>query len=165
MGLALFLAADVMAYTGVFGAYVVLRTAAPHWKLDGGLPLFPALARTLVLILSLLPALAGVRALRRGNPRRARHGALLAGACGLVALGLLSWQWGRLTREGLLPSTNSPAAFYFVLTGFTGLHLLFGASWLYREGRRAPGRWTEPALWFWVYVVGLWCGLFLLFVS
>ncbi|MES2201372.1 MAG: cytochrome c oxidase subunit 3 family protein [candidate division FCPU426 bacterium] len=124
-GMWLFLGSEVMFFTGFFGAYIVARSAAlesivrPLDKTLGAL-------NTLVLITSSLTMVLAVVFSRRGD-RKATGNWLAATfllACTFMVIKTV--EYSAHFREHVFPSTDIFHGFYYLLTGFHGLHVLGG---------------------------------------
>lgn len=139
-GLAVFLAVVASLFALFLSAYA-LRMQLPDWR-DVPLPGILWL-NTGMLVLSSLALQGTRRAARDGDDDALKLGLI---AAGVTALAFLSGQllaWRQLTAEGYLLSTNSANAFFYVLTGIHGLHLLGGLLALSRTITRA-WRGTAP---------------------
>jgi len=139
VGLGVFLAVAGSLFALFISAYA-MRMQLPDWRT---LPVPGILwLNTAMLLLSSL-ALHGARnAARRGEMPALRIGLL---AAGISALAFLSGQllaWRQLTGEGYLLASNPANAFFYVLTGVHGLHLLGG---LVALGRTIAKTWRETA--------------------
>jgi len=139
VGLGVFLAVAGSLFALFISAYA-MRMQLPDWRT---LPVPGILwLNTVMLLLSSL-ALHGARnAARRGEMPALRIGLL---AAGISALAFLSGQllaWRQLTAEGYLLASNPANAFFYVLTGVHGLHLLGG---LVALGRTIAKAWRETA--------------------
>lgn len=137
VGLGVFLAVVGSLFALFISAYA-MRMQLPDWRT---LPVPGILwLNTAMLLLSSL-ALHGARnAARRGEMPALRMSLL---AAGISALAFLSGQllaWRQLTGEGYLLASNPANAFFYVLTGVHGLHLLGG---LVALGRTIAKAWRE----------------------
>jgi len=137
IGLGIFLAVVGSLFARFFSAYA-MRMQLPDWRT---LPI-PAILwlNTAMLVLSSLALHGANRAVRRGEMPELRMGLL---AAGISALAFLSGQllaWRQLTGEGYLLAANPANAFFYVLTGVHGLHLLGG---LVALGRTTEKAWCE----------------------
>jgi cytochrome c oxidase subunit 3 len=125
MGMWLFLASEVMFFTAFFGAYIVVRSAAVDSIVQ---PLNKALGalNTLVLITSSLTMALAVVFSKRGD--RKATGTWLAAtfllACAFMVV--KAFEYSHHFHEGVFPSSDIFHAFYYLLTGFHGLHVLGG---------------------------------------
>jgi len=123
VGLGVFLAVVGSLFAIFISAYAI-RMQIPDWR-DVPLPKILWL-NTGMLILSSI-ALSGARkAAREGEEQELKLGLVAAAVTAMAFLSgqLLAWQ--QLTADGYLLTTNSANAFFYVLTGAHGLHLLGG---------------------------------------
>jgi Heme/copper-type cytochrome/quinol oxidase, subunit 3 len=123
MGLGVFLAVVGSLFALLISAYAI-RMQISDWR-DVPLPKVLWL-NTGMLILS-SAALQGAR----DAARKEEEDAVMIGlfAAGVAALAFLSGQllaWRQLTADGYLLASNSANAFFYILTGIHGLHLLGG---------------------------------------
>jgi cytochrome c oxidase subunit III len=140
IGLGIFLAVVGSLFALFFSAYA-MRMQLPDWRT---LPI-PAILwlNTAMLVLSSLALHGANRAVGRGDMPELRMGLL---AAGISALAFLSGQllaWRQLTGEGYLLAANPANAFFYVLTGVHGLHLLGG---LVALGRTTEKAWCETTM-------------------
>ena len=125
MGMWLFLGSEVMFFTAFFAAYIVVRSAAvdsvamPLDKVMGAL-------NTVVLITSSLTMALAVVYSKRGD--RKATGIWLAATFLLACTFMVvkSFEYAAHFREGVFPSTDIFHGFYYLLTGFHGVHVLAG---------------------------------------
>jgi cytochrome c oxidase subunit III len=137
IGLGIFLAVVGSLFALFFSAYA-MRMQLPDWRT---LPI-PAILwlNTAMLVLSSLALHGAKSAIGRGEMPELRMGLL---AAGISAMAFLSGQllaWRQLTGEGYLLAANPANAFFYVLTGVHGLHLLGG---LVALGRTTEKAWRE----------------------
>jgi cytochrome c oxidase subunit III len=137
IGLGIFLAVVGSLFALFFSAYA-MRMQLPDWRT---LPI-PAILwlNTAMLVLSSLALHGAKSAIGRGAMPELRMGLL---AAGISAMAFLSGQllaWRQLTGEGYLLAANPANAFFYVLTGVHGLHLLGG---LVALGRTTEKAWRE----------------------
>jgi cytochrome c oxidase subunit III len=137
IGLGIFLAVVGSLFALFFSAYA-MRMQLPDWRT---LPI-PAILwlNTAMLVLSSLALHGAKSAIGRGAMPELRMGLL---AAGISAIAFLSGQllaWRQLTGEGYLLAANPANAFFYVLTGVHGLHLLGG---LVALGRTTEKAWRE----------------------
>ncbi|RTL90921.1 MAG: cytochrome c oxidase subunit III [Hyphomicrobiales bacterium] len=122
-GLIVFLAVALCLFSLMCAAFF-MRMEAPDWQL----PPTPLIlwANTLSLIVSSAALQIAYSAARRRQIARTR--AFLV-ACMLASLVFLLgqiWAWRELVARGLFASENPANAFFFLLTGAHGLHLIGG---------------------------------------
>src|SRR5262249_9179967 len=135
-GMWLFLASEIMFFTGFLGAYIVLRMSDPNKVFDGhhlwnlgeikyaGLAL--ALINTVVLIVSSLTMALAVGASNRGEKARLSKFLGFTIGLGCVFLVIKGIEYGAKFSHEHFPSTNNFYGTYFLLTGFHGLHVVGG---------------------------------------
>ncbi len=127
LGMWVFLASEVMFFTGLISAYVVLRMSHPHWPgSEGHLSVPIGTMNTLILICSSTTIVLALAASSR-NAIRAVQGWLLA-TMGLGSLFLVvkGFEYAAKFLHHIGPSTNIFWSCYFTLTAFHGLHVLGG---------------------------------------
>ena len=124
-GMWLFLGQEIMFFTAFFAAYIVVRSAAvesiahPLNKDLGAL-------NTVILITSSLTMALAVAFSKKGD--RARTGAWLVATFALAGAFMVvkSIEYGAHFAHHQYPSTDIFHGFYYLLTGFHGLHVLGG---------------------------------------
>ncbi len=181
LGMWLFLASEVMFFTGLIAAYLVLRFSHPAWPgSEGHLSVPLGTANTLLLICSSttivlalaanhrLPAAPG--AAQAGNQMGAVRGWLVA----TIVLGLafvaikICIEYAAKLSHHIVPSTNIFWACYYTLTGFHLLHVLGGVVFnaMVLGYTASPAAWTdrgkrlELAGLYWHFVDIVWIFLF-----
>jgi len=171
LGMWMFLASEVMFFTGFLAAYVALRMAAApgvikpealDWKI--------ATFNTIVLITSSLTMALGVNAVQGGDIRGLKRNLLFTILLGVTFLVVKGFEYGAKFSHDppILPSTDIFYGTYFVLTGFHGLHVLGGIvalslTWLYAARGRFSTRWYAPVEnvgLYWHFVDVVWIFLF-----
>lgn len=133
-GLKVFLAVVGSLFALFISAYAI-RMQLPDWR---ALPLPKVLwLNTGMLILSSLALHGAWNAARQGKDDELKIGLLAASVTTLAFLSGQLLAWRQLTTEGYVLSSNSANAFFYVLTGIHGLHLLGGLAVLGRTTARA----------------------------
>lgn len=166
LGTLVLIGAEIMLFAGLVSAFWVLRLAAPVWPppLQPRLPVGVTGANTLVLLASSLAVGAGVRALQRGDRRRAVRRLRLGAALGALFLLVQGSEWARLVHFGLTVHSGGYGATFYTLIGAHALHVLAALVWLGLTGlavargrltARRPGPLRACAL-YWHFVVALW---------
>jgi len=132
LGMWLFLASEVMFFTGLIGAYIVLRMGHPAWPgSEGHLNVWIGTVNTLILICSsttIVLALAAAEGQGPSNPNlgAVRGRLLITVILGCLFLTIKGFEYAAKFSHHLAPSTNLFWASYFTLTGFHALHVLGG---------------------------------------
>lgn len=169
-----FIVSDALLFAGFLAAYGFARLGAVAWPdrakvfhLD-----FIA-AMTFVLITSSATMATAVAAAQRGHGTHAARFLLATLAGGIGFLGMQAYEWATLigAGAGLTGNPWGPAsfgAFFFLITGFHGTHVLVGTIvlactwWHARAGRGTPGG-VENAGLYWHFVDLVWVFVFGLF--
>ena len=164
------IAAEIMFFTGLIGAYLVFRLAAKDWP-PPDLPRLPigiTAANTVVLLASLVPMTRSLRAIRRDDRLVAARHALWTALLGTAFLAIQGVEWVRLVGHGLTLSSGTYGGTFYVLIGCHGLHVLVAVIWLLvvaalaRNGGFTAARHAalETCTLYWYLVCGLWVFLF-----
>ncbi|MXQ14287.1 cytochrome c oxidase subunit 3 [Microvirga makkahensis] len=122
-GLRVFLAVVGSLFALFISAYAI-RMQMPDWR-DVPLPNVLWL-NTGMLVLSSIALHEAGKSARRGEEEVLKLGLLAAGATALAFLSGQILAWRQLTADGYLLTSNSANAFFYVLTGAHGLHVIGG---------------------------------------
>ncbi|MBA3442445.1 MAG: heme-copper oxidase subunit III [Pyrinomonadaceae bacterium] len=172
IGMCVALASILMLFGALISAYVALAGSSEHWRSVAGSPFI--WLSTVFILLSSGTFEAGRRCLKRGNGQGYRRWLLLTVVLGtgFLVSQLLAWQ--QLADQGLYLRANPYSAFFYLLTGTHGVHLLGGLSGLYyllfvaggnRKEEQADQRQEAAAsimALYWHFMDALWVGLLLL---
>jgi cytochrome c oxidase subunit 3 len=170
----LFLVSDALLFAGFLAAYGFERLASPAWPERSEVFSMAAIGTmTFVLITSSATMATAVGAAHRGDLRRATRFVLLTALGGLIFLGFQATEWAALIGEGASLTGNPwgvPAfsAFFFMITGFHGTHVLIGVIVLLlvaarvRAGRTS-GSGVELVGLYWHFVDLVWVFIFTCF--
>ncbi|MBT3268065.1 NAD(P)H-binding protein [Candidatus Poribacteria bacterium] len=125
-GMWVFLASEVMFFTGLIGAYIILRNATPGWpdpgdRLSLGLTAF----MTFLLIVSSMTLVLSLSAIQRGLQARFKLFLGLTVLCGAAFVGLQVYEWSHFLAHSA-PSTDMFWGVFYTLTGFHGAHVTIG---------------------------------------
>ncbi len=165
----LFLATEVMFFSGLIGAYIVLRSAAATWPNPADrLAVGITAVNTFILITSSWFMVRALFASKRGD----RAGILrwLAATIlgGSVFVGIQFYEYTELIKHGSLPDVDIFWSTFYIMTGFHGSHVVVGVIWLIVVWFRAlAGKYTaknhlgvELAGLYWHFVDLVWVLLF-----
>jgi cytochrome c oxidase subunit III len=173
VGTVVWLASELMFFSGLFAAYFTLRaTAKGEWPpSDVELDVLTSGLFTLALVASSGTMQLAVRAVAAG--RLAAFRMWLAATLALAAA-FIANQGHEWSTAGFSVSSHAYGSAFYVMTGFHGLHVIGGmlamVLLLGRAGSRRFGAADVPAVemvsYYWHFVdvvwIGLWATLFLL---
>ena len=165
----LFLATEIMFFSGLIGSYIVLRSATESWpnpetRLNVPLTAF----NTFVLITSSWMMVKALFAAERGD----RGGILRWLAATIVGgtffVGVQFYEYVELYNHGVRPSGDIFWSTFYVMTGFHGSHVVVGVIWLIcawfaaLRGKYTPRNYLglELAGLYWHFVDLVWVLLF-----
>lgn len=127
IGMWVFLASEVMFFTGLIGAYIVLRFGYPAWPVPSTVLNVPLTAlNTFILICSSVTMVKAFAAISDGDQRglaRYLFGTLLLGS---TFLGIQVHEYLALVHHGFTISSSLFGSCFFTLTGFHGAHVFGG---------------------------------------
>ena len=164
-----FLASEVMFFTGLISTYVVLRAAHPAWPgSDGHLSVPIGTANTLILIGSSMTMALAVGAVAQRHEGWLRCYLVATILLGATFLGVKAHEYDLKFHHHIYPSTNVFWSCYFTLTGLHGLHVLIGVgvnAWVLAQtwGRRfweQKSQLVELSGLYWHFVDIVWIFLF-----
>ena len=127
LGMWVFLASEVMFFTGLLGAYIVLRISNPHWPgSEGHLSVLMGTINTLVLICSSTTVVMALAAAEQGRRPAVRGWLGLTIVLGSLFLLIKATEYAAKFSHHIGPGTTIFWSCYFTLTGFHALHVLGG---------------------------------------
>jgi heme/copper-type cytochrome/quinol oxidase subunit 3 len=128
LGMVIFLCAWAMLFCGLFMAYGVIRSSTNPWPPEGAPRLPLGLGAVNLVLIGLASAAFHTGALRLRQNQRARavQAMVLALALGGMFLAVQAAVWNDLYHRGLVLDGGPYPSLIYVITGFHGLHLLFG---------------------------------------
>jgi heme/copper-type cytochrome/quinol oxidase subunit 3 len=165
----LFLASEVMFFTGLIGAYVVLKMGHPDWPgSDGHLNVWIGTVNTLILICSSTSIVLALAASNQGNLPGVRRWMLLTIVLGTLFLLIKGYEYSQKFSHHIFPSTNVFWSAYFALTAFHAIHVIGGIVFnlVVLSYARNQGAWAgrghrlEFAGLYWHFVDIVWIFLF-----
>ena len=133
----LFLGSEIVFFSALIFAYIVLRITSPDW------PTHPEIAEvlnigltainTFILIVSSVSVVLALEAITRGNQRGLRLWLGVTFVLGVIFLSIQAYEYVHLIADGLtitkspIPDTDTMfATTFFTMTGFHGMHVLGG---------------------------------------
>ena len=127
LGMWLFLASEVMFFTGLLGAYIVLRAGLPTWPHPGEeLKIQLAALNTFILLSSSMTMALSVAAVHHADRAKAQLFLVLTILLGTAFLSVKGYEYSLKFAHGHFPGTGIFWDCYFTLTGLHGLHVLAG---------------------------------------
>ena len=131
LGIWVFLVSEVMFFTSLIGAYIVLRMGNPHWPVPSTVLNIPLTGlNTFLLIISSVTLVLAFAAAQDGQRRRMVLLLLATVLLGATFLSIQAYEYRKLMHHGFTPSASIFGSCFFTLTGFHGLQLLGGVAWL-----------------------------------
>ena len=169
-----FIVTDGLLFAGFLASYGYARLLALHWPAQADVfSLKYIAAMTFVLITSSATMASAVDAARERRGASPLRFLLLTIVGGVVFLGMQAYEWEHLISEGARLSANpwgdaSFGAYFFLLTGFHGTHVLTGVVILTTTAIRttkglATADGVEMAGLYWHFVDLVWVFIFTLF--
>lgn len=128
LGMWVFLASEVMFFTGLIGSYIILRWgAASPWPVPGEVLNVPITAgNTFILICSSVTMVKAFAAIEEGDQKMLRIWLLATAFIGACFVGVQIYEYTELIHHGFLPSSGLYGSAFFTMTGFHGLHVTIG---------------------------------------
>jgi len=169
-----FIVTDGLLFAGFLASYGYARVLAFHWPPQAEVfSLKYIAAMTFVLITSSATMASAVQDAKHGRRGGALKYVLLTALGGLAFLGMQAYEWTHLIGEGARLTHNpwgdaSFGAYFFLLTGFHGTHVLTGVIILLTTAVRLSKGITkeegvEMAGLYWHFVDLVWVFIFTLF--
>lgn len=163
VGVTLWLASELMFFSGLFAGYFTLRAANSPWPpADVHLDITRGALSTAVLVLSSVTLWMADRAGGRGSSSKRRWLVLTL----LLGSAFLTNQILEYSRLGFSASSSSFAAMFYLMTGFHGLHVFAGlvlitfVSAAAFTGRDNDERTQAVVSYYWHFVDVVWIALF-----
>ncbi|MDQ1357123.1 MAG: cytochrome c oxidase subunit [Acidimicrobiaceae bacterium] len=165
VGTVVWLASELMFFSGLFAAYFTLRAQSPVWPPPGvELDTVAATLATILLVASSGTMQLGVKAVARGDRTAYMRWLAVTFVLGAVFVLAQARDWARLHFS--IGSHAYGSAFY-LMTGFHGLHVIGGLLAMMVMGGRAASRRfgaddlpsAEMLSYYWHFVDIVWIGL------
>lgn len=126
----LFLGSEIMFFTGLIGAYIVLRFAQTSWPTptDEGYPLNVPLTalNTFFLICSSVTLVAALQAIQRDERSKGTWMLAATTIIGAIFVGIQAFEYIELYQHGCRPDTDLFGSCFYAMTGFHGFHVFLG---------------------------------------
>ncbi|HED67047.1 MAG TPA: heme-copper oxidase subunit III, partial [Planctomycetes bacterium] len=127
----LFLATEVMFFSGLIGAYIVLRSAAGNWPNPAErLAVDITAGNTFVLIASSWFMVRALFAMEKDDRAGALKWLGLTILGGSLFVSVQAYEYVQLYHEGALPHGDIFWSTFYIMTGFHGMHVVVGVIWL-----------------------------------
>ncbi|HET9480120.1 MAG TPA: heme-copper oxidase subunit III [Candidatus Polarisedimenticolia bacterium] len=154
LGMWVFLLSEVMFFSGLIGAYIILRFAHPEqWAEPGVVLNVPLTAfNTFMLICSSVTMVKAFAAIEHGDQAGLRKWLLATILLGAAFVGIQVYEYIKLAEHGFVPMRDAYAAeggplygaTFYTMTGFHGTHVTIGVLCLIFTAFQAfRGRYTE----------------------
>jgi cytochrome c oxidase subunit 3 len=176
MGMVLFIASEVLFFFAFFwaffwGALYPPETVATAWPPEGIEPVptweIPFL-NTMILLLSGMAVTWAHHAVREDDNDTAFKALLLTVALGVTFTGFQAYEYYHAIHEGFTLTDGIYGSTFYMATGFHGLHVIIGTTFLlvctirawYGTFRPSKHVGFEAAAWYWHFVDVVWLFLF-----
>lgn len=166
-----FIVTDALLFAGFLGSYGFHRLGSPNWP-DAGevFHLLLITFMTFVLISSSATMAVAVAAARAGDRGKVKVFLALTMVGGLVFLGMQAIEWSGFIAEGGRLHSNpwgdaGFSAYFFMITGFHGTHVLLGVvilliTFLRARAGKGTANGVEVAGLYWHFVDLVWVFIF-----
>jgi len=170
LGMWVFLASEVMLFGSLISSYIVLRLGSPLFIIPPHemLSIPVAAGNTFVLIVSSVTMVMALASIQQDDRRGMILYLALTILCGLIFLGVKTYEYPHKWHLGITISSGLFGSFYYTMTGLHGLHVLGGLGFnLYILIQGIRGKWSsrrcervEYAGIYWHFVDLVWVVLF-----
>ena len=127
----LFLATEVMFFTGLIGTYIVLRMGTETWpNPDMRLEVDLTALNTFILITSSWMMVRSLHAIQQGDREGMKKWLLWTILGGCVFLGIQIYEYIHMWADGRRPNVDIFWSTFYAMTGFHGFHVFVGIVWL-----------------------------------
>src|SRR3989338_4227341 len=128
LGMWVFLASEVMFFTGLIGSYIILRAGTPSWPVPSTVLNIPLTAlNTFILICSSATLVMAYAAIQRGDEEGLHVGFLLTILLCALFLGIQMKEYSQLIHHGFTINSGLFGSCFYTMTGFHGTHVFIGA--------------------------------------
>ena len=128
----LFLATEIMFFTGLIGTYIVLRMGAATWPNPSDRLAVPITAmNTFILICSSATMVMAVEKAMKGEHNKLLLWLGLTILIGATFVSVQVYEYFELIHHGNVPKVDIFWSTFYAMTGFHGLHVTAGVVWLF----------------------------------
>ena len=123
-----FLGSEVMFFTSLIGAYIILRFGHPEkWAAPGEVLNVPVTAvNTFLLICSSVTMVKAFASAQDGNQKGLRAWLIATVLIGASFVGVQVYEYAELIHKEFVPSEGLYGSTFFTMTGFHGFHVTVG---------------------------------------
>jgi len=156
LGMWVFLLSEVMFFTSLIGAYIILRFANPDAFAEPGVVLNVPLtaANTFILICSSVTMVKAFAAIQQGDQAGLKRWLIATAAIGALFVGVQVYEYIQLAGHGFVPTVDLYTAegrplygaTFYTMTGFHGAHVTIGVlCLLFVTWRAFRGKYTAQS--------------------
>ncbi|MBQ46676.1 MAG: hypothetical protein CMP10_04175 [Zetaproteobacteria bacterium] len=168
LGMIIFICTEVMFFTALISAFLVIKAGAGNWvpPEDVRLPILATSVNTCFLVISgLLMLMAGRLYKEKETRDRAVEAYLRSTILGAIFVCFQGWEWVQLIQYGFTMQAGIFAATFFLVIGSHGLHAaatVIAMIWHYRAIKKHELTISgfRALQYFWLFVVCIWPILF-----
>jgi heme/copper-type cytochrome/quinol oxidase subunit 3 len=162
----IFLASEVIFFSGLIGGSILLRVQAANWAAPGEVLNVPLTSlNTFLLIVSSVTVVKALEALQEGRQKAFRMFLVATAIIGATFLGVQAYEYNELIHHGLTFGQyvthedevvrSSYGTTFYIQTGFHGAHVFIGVVWLLVVIAKAFGGAFSPDNYMGVELFGL----------
>ena len=165
-GMVVFIITEVMFFSALISAYLIIRAGLAEWPPWGQprLPIETTAFNTFLLILSAFAVFKSQKSSQQQNNSKAFQfhlGAIVLGVCFLILQG---YEWFQLLQFGMTLSSSVYGALFYLIIGAHGIHILAALTAMVyainffkkAEFENQIHEKTLPIQILWYFVVGIW---------
>ena len=130
LGMWVFLGSEVMFFTALIGAYLILRVGNPGaWPAEGPMEVLNipvTAANTFLLICSSVAMVKAFASIADGNQKGLVFWLWVTVAMGAAFVGVQVYEYNELIGHGFVPNEGLFGSTFYTMTGFHGFHVSMG---------------------------------------
>lgn len=128
LGMWVFLGSEIMFFTALIGAYIILRVAHPSSFKEPGEVLAVSITavNTFLLICSSVTMVKAFASVQDGNLAGLRKWLVATVVIGASFVGVQIYEYQHLIAKGFVPSEGLYGSTFYTMTGFHGFHVTVG---------------------------------------